>query len=295
MGSRAILNWVLLGGVAILAAVVYFLPGHKQTPPPPPLIAGVTPENIHHIHITRTGKQDIDLVREHHQWRLTAPLRAAANGFRADALASVVEADSGRRFSAAGEDLSKFGLDPPRARLQLDQVIINVGDSEPISGRRYVQVGDVIHLIPDYFYQNVAADTPDFVSLSPLPEGAEPVSFTLPDFTLRRDDNGHWKQTTGARHADGQDIDGFVSRWRQAQALEVARYTPAGGSRNTITVGLSGGRPALVFDIVSRDPELVLGRHDLAMAYHFPASEAAKLLTLSAPSQKSGDKPTPSR
>jgi hypothetical protein len=294
VGSRAILNWALLGGVVILAAAVYYLPGQKHKPPPPPLIAGVTPEQIHHIHITRTGKQDIDLVREQGHWRLTAPLHTAANGFRADALASVVEADSESRFSAVGEDLAKFGLAPPRARLKLDGVVIKFGDNEPISGRRYVQVGDVIHLIPDYSYQNVAAAAPGFVSLSPLPEGAEPVSFTLPGFTLRRDEKGHWKQVAGSHNADPQAIDDFVGRWQQAEALEVTRYTPA-GARDTVTVGLGGGRPAVEFDIVSRDPELVLGRHDLAMAYHFPASEAAKLLTLSAPAAKSGDKPPPAR
>ena len=75
----------------------------------------------------------------------------------------------------------------------------------------------------------------------------------------------------------------------------MSRYTPAGGSHDTVTVGLGDGRPAVVFDIVSRAPELVLGRRDLAMAYHFPASEAVKLLSLSAPSHKPGDKPPPAR
>lgn len=279
VGSRTILNWVLLAAGLILAAVVYFLPGQEHTPPPPPLIAGVTPESIRHIHISRTGKQDIDLVREHHHWRLTAPLHTEANGFRADALASVVAADSERRFSAAGEDLAKFGLNPPRASLRLNQVVIKFGDNEPIGGHRYVQVGGVIHLIPDYFYQNVAADTDEFVSLSPLPEGAEPRSFTLPGFTVHRDDGGHWRQVAGTQHADSQAIEDFVGRWRQAEALEVTRYTPA-GSHGTVTIGLGDGRSTRMFDIVSRKPELVLGRHDLPVAYHFPASQAAKLLSL---------------
>lgn len=288
MRSRAILNWVLLGGAVILAAVVYFLPAQKDRPPPPPLITGMTPEKIEHIHIKRTGKPDIDLVRDHRQWRLTAPLHAAANGFRADALASVVEADSERRFSAVGEDLSKFGLDPPRARLQLDHVTVSFGDRDPIGGRRYVQVGDVIHLIPDYYYQNITAETPDFVSLSPLPEGAEPLSFTLRGLSLRRDDSGHWTQVTGARHAAAQAVDDFVHRWRQAQALEVTRYTPS-DSHDTVTVGLGRGRPALVFDIIAKQPELVLGRRDIGVAYHLPASQVQKLLTLSPAPQKAGD------
>ncbi len=289
MRSRAILNWALLCAVVILAAVVYFTPAHKDKPPPP-LIAGMTPRGIEHIHIARPGKPDIDLVRKYRHWQLTAPLHTAANGFRADALASVVEADSDRRFNTAGQDLAKFGLKPPRARLQLDNTTVAFGDREPISGSRYVQVGDVIHLIPDYYFQSVTADVPDFVSLSPLPGGAEPVRFTLTNcLALKRNKDCVWAQIAGDRHADARSVNEFVGHWRQAEALEVTRYTPA-GSHDTVTVGLDQGHAALVFDIVSRRPELVLGRRDLGMAYHFPASQTAKLLMLSPAVQKTGDK-----
>jgi len=280
---------VLLCAVVILAAVVYFTPAQKNKPPPPSLIAGITPGKINHIHITRAGKPDIDLVRNHRHWRLTAPLRTAANGFRADALVSVVEADSDRRFSAAGRDLAKFGLDPPQARLQLDHITIVFGDREPISGRRYVQVGDMIHLIPDYFFQSVTADTPDFVSLSLLPKGADPVSFILPGLVLRRDGGGDWVREHRMRHTDAGALSKFVDRWRRAEALEVTRYTPA-GAHDTVTVGYHRGTSALVFDIISRKPELVLGRRDLGMEYHLPASQTAKLLTMSPVAQKDGDK-----
>jgi hypothetical protein len=293
MRSRALLNWILLGAVAILAAAAYFLPRQGNTPPPP-LIAGISPDAIDHIHIQRAGQPDIELVRKGGHWRLTAPLQAAANGFRADALASVVAADSERSFNAAGADLGKFGLDPPRARLRLNEAHINVGGTEPITGRRYVQVGDTIHLIPDDFFHDVSAAAPEFVSLSPLPAGAEPVRFTLPGFVLQRNGGGHWSPVTGTPHGDAGAADDFVARWRQAQALEVTRYTPS-GPRDTVTVDLGQGRSALVFDIIAEQPTLVLGRRDLGVAYHFTASQGTTLLKLSPTGEKSGDKKTAGR
>lgn len=293
MTSRAIVNWTLLVLVIALAAITYIIPTHKKTPPPP-LIADLAPGQVTRVHIERPGRESVSLAKESGHWFVTAPVKARANDFRINALLAVVQASSHTRFKAAGEDLGKFKLAPPRARLKLNDTEIKFGDVDPVNDRRYVQVGDMIHLIPDFYFQHVTAGVADFVSLSLLPADAKPVQFEFPGFTLKRGQAGKWTLAGGGRRAGAQAVDDLVAQWRRAEALEVKRYTPS-EHHDTITVTFDKGHEPLRFAIVARKPELVLARADIGMAYHFTTSQAHKLLDLAPRAAKSGDKNTSAR
>lgn len=279
MTSRTAVNLALLAAVAVLSAVAYLLPAGKHEPSPPALTR-LSPDRITRVTISPKDGQQIVLVRRGGHWRLAAPIRTAANGFLINSLVGLAAADSFRHFPVRGRDLREYGLDHPPVRLRLNDLEIDFGGSEPLHGRRYVRVGDTVHVIPGYFYQDVSGGVADFVSLNLLPEGSDPVQLALPDLTLRRDAEGHWA-VAGKKHPP-QGMEDLVTRWRRAQALQVERYSGS-GHHGTVTVTFDKGHAPLTFDIVSTKPELVLARPDIGMAYHFPESQTDKLLHLPGP------------
>lgn len=277
------MNLALLGAVAVLILAVYFLPAGKREPSVP-YLTRLKPEGITRVQISHKGGPEIVLIKRDGHWRLTAPIRAAANRFLIESLLGIARADSYSRFPARGKNLREFGLHEPPVRLRLNGLEIDFGGSEPLNGRRYVRVGPMVHVIPDYYYQDASGEVADFVSLALLPHNGDPVKLVLPGLTLARDEDGHWALAGGKRPPG---LDGLVTRWRRARALDVKPYAGS-GHHASVTVTFDKGRSPLTFEIVSEKPELVLARPDIGMAYHFPESEAGKLLRLSGPGGKGG-------
>ena len=278
--SRTVLNGLLLLVVIGLAAAVWLSPSTRH-PAPPALLPGLAPDGITRVDIQRRGEPDIVLEKDAHGWELTAPFRVPANDVRVAAVTALAGAESRGGFSAAGRDLKPFGLDPPAARVALNDTTVALGGVEPISARRYVKVGNTIRLVPDYYTNGITAPAADFVSLALLPEGHRPVAIAAPGITLRRGKDGHWVDV-GAAGAPGSALDAFADRWHRARALDVEPAPAGAASSGTVTVETAAG-PPLVFDIAQRSPELILARRDLGVAYHFPASETVKLLQLAPP------------
>jgi len=284
---RTVVNMALLAAAVGLAALVYLLPAAKPAHPPS-VLTRMTPGQVTRVQISRRGGPAIVLVRRGKRWRIAEPVKAQANRFIIHSLLGITRADSFGRFAAEGRDLREFGLDAPALRLRLNDLQIAFGAIEPLNGRRYVRIGAMVHVIPNYFYQEASGGVADFVSRTLLPEDSDPVRLALPDKVLQRDESGHW---TLAGHGQGPAAQGgedLVTRWRRARALDVKPYAGA-GRHPTVTVTFDKGRPPLEFEIVSTAPTLILARPDIGMAYHFTASQADKLLRLPGPGAKKKD------
>lgn len=94
------------------------------------------------IRITN-GNGDLRLEREGEDWKLTAPIPTAADKDAVEGLLNALEmAHVERRITDAGER-KNYGLDPPRATLQIETSAggqpesLAVGDSNPIGGTHY--------------------------------------------------------------------------------------------------------------------------------------------------------------
>lgn len=288
MAGRTAVNLVLLAAVAALAALAYFLPASKP-PPGPPALTGLTPAQIHRVRISHAGKPAIVLVRKGEDWRMVKPIQVRANRFIIHSLLGITRTDSYSRFTAGQRDLSEFGLDEPSLRLRLNDLDIAFGAAEPLNGRRYVQSGAMVHVISNLYYQEASGGVADFVSRVLLPEDVPPVKLVFPDKVLERDDQGHWEVSAGGR-GTGQGARDLVDQWRHAQALEVKPYSGT-GAHPSVRVTFGKDHPPLRFEIVRKDPELILARPDIGMAYHFTASQAKKLLHLPAGGDKGDASP----
>lgn len=273
MNSRVLLNIVLLIVALLLAALAYFRPGLEPPAGAQPLTA-LTPAQIGRVAIRRPGREQIVLERHDDGWRLSAPLSARANSFRLDTLLQVAQTQVHGGFAVQGRDLAEYHLQEPAAELQLDDVTITFGDTEPLNRYRYVRIADRVSLISDPYYQ-VFVDPVALVSLQLLPPDARLEAIRLPDVVLQQRSDGVW-QSAGSKPWDADRIASLVEAWQHAQALRVSRYQ-GDATLPRMQLRFQDGA-ALEFEIVSDEDELVLGEPRSGLRYHFGATQAEQLL-----------------
>lgn len=285
MGRRAWLNLWLAAALAVLVWVVWQEPGHA--PKPVVKLTPLAPAAIDHITLTnRSGT--LKLAKQNGAWQLQAPLQIAANEVRVDGLLQVAEAESRSQFPAPGKSLAPFGLDKPSATLRLNGTELKFGGTTPVDQQRYVQIGDVIHLIDDRYSFDLDADVDAYVSRDLVPSGTELSAIALPGLSLSRGKDGKWSATPMPHGVSQERMKALADAWREVQALRVAAYDkrPAQG---TVGLTLAGGQTPLRYAIIARQPELILARPELGLQFYLAGDEAARLLELTPAADKDKD------
>jgi hypothetical protein len=281
MKSRFILNLVLLAVVAALAAVAFLEPGKKKPEAKP--LATVDDKAL--TAVTLKNRDTITFAKQDGHWRLTAPFEAPANDIRVRQLIDIAKANSEAEYPVKPEDLAKFELDKPKATLTLGDATLQFGGSDPINMRRYVQVGDTLHLVADDFFHHLTAGATDYVDKKLLPETAKIKEIFLPGLKATLGQDGTWtREPAGEATANLNEL---LTAWNSARAIDVKRLDkPAQG--DVIRIGLVDGNP-VEFVIVQKDPDLLLARQDLGLQYELTGESARQLLNL--PKSGEPDKP----
>lgn len=283
MRSRMLLNLVLLAVVLGLGLLVLFEPGLEQ-PAEPRKLTGLDPEQVQTVHIRRNGQDDIRVEREGDGWWLREPFGARADRYRMSGLLRITAAESHASYPASEVNLAEVGLASPEVVLSLDDTELRFGRTEPINGRRYVQIGETVHLIGDFAYYHLIGDYSTFVSPRLLPEGARVNALHLPELTLRWSD-GRWAVEPEPEAYSADQANRLVDAWRFASAMGVEAYEPDGSGEK---VRLELDHETIELRITRREPELELARPDLRVKYRFPAEQAAALLALPGRSEDTG-------
>ena len=284
MNKRLTLNITLAVVIIVLALLVIFEPG-KDKAPELPKLTSLTSDTIQRVTIERAGRNTLAFEKQTDGWRITQPLQLRANEFRVAGVVNAAQAPSHARFPQVGRDLKQYELDTPKIKLTLDGQLIEFGGVNPLDNRRYVRVGDTIHLIADDIFPRANADAAGFVSTALVPEHAQELTeIKLPQMTVQRDkDSGKWTVTPPVAGLSADDINKFVDEWRHAQALQVSAYngTPTG---EHVTLTFTGSTSPLSFELLSsKDNDLILGRKDAGVMYQFIAEARQRMFTLKPP------------
>ncbi|HEC13745.1 MAG TPA: DUF4340 domain-containing protein [Acidiferrobacteraceae bacterium] len=283
MKQRWIINLGLGIIVAVLIWVVIYSPG--KTPPPPPITLGSTPaDKISEIRIIRPGKKNIRLVKTGMLWRLTAPINARANQFRATSVVGLATTRSDGQLEVNIDKLAQYGLANPLATVWLGDQKLDFGDSHPINRKRYVMTDNRIHLINDTVFRHLTVPFSDYID-SQLLAGIEPTTLELPKLRIKLGDKG-WAAKPEPKDISADRITALVDEWRHTRALSVSPYQGK-TSGSSLRIGYkddakTGATKWLKIYIRSRKPELVLYRPDEGLEYHFPADMAKRLFEIKA-------------
>jgi hypothetical protein len=277
MHSRTLLNIALLALVIGLGLLVFYEPG-IEAPEEKPKLTNLDPEAIQSVRIVRLGQEDIRVQRSGTQWRLLKPVAARADKFRMSALLRITAAQSYSNYPLSEVNAAQLGLDKPEVKLFLDDTELDFGKTEPINGRRYVRLGETVHLISDFAYYHLIGDYATFISPRLLPEGAKITALKLPEVSLRWQDE-HWQVAPKPDRYSADQANRLVDAWRFATAMGVERYTAdAGGEPVEVILG----EHTIEFRIMAREPDFVIARPDLGVRYRFAGERSKDMLQLPA-------------
>ena len=162
MKSRALTNFGLLILVVILALIALYEPGLEKPDEVLPL-TNLKPEEVRFIRISDNQGRDLVLEKQQGAWRMTRPYEKAANEVRIGQLLGITSTRSFSQFDVPDDRLADFGLDPAPIHLQLNDMKLEVGGNEPMRFRRYVRIGNQIHLISNGFHHHLMAEAKDYV------------------------------------------------------------------------------------------------------------------------------------
>lgn len=143
-------NLLLAAGVALLAALAWFVVSQEQRARSAPL----TTIDIHNVQQLRVRSAPQPLRRFQRQgesWQMREPFDLPAQTEAVARLLAVATAPPRQWLDASALDPRKIGLDPPQAVLQLDAQTIEIGAVDALRGDRYVRTGGRIALVPDRF------------------------------------------------------------------------------------------------------------------------------------------------
>jgi hypothetical protein len=277
MNTRVLLNLALLAAVVALAWLAL-----REQPPGPVSDTGLAltalaPAEVVRIGIERHGQAAVTLERVDRRWLLTAPLALPADEFRVQALLALVAARSEAGFRAAGNDLGQFGLEPPQAVLRFDDVVLAVGNTEPLSGRRYLLADGEVHLIEDRWFSQIFGAPAAWADPRPLPADAKPVRIVLPDASWRLHE-GRWRREPPdpSLSADAGPL--LADAWRLARAITVRARDPDLPWGERVLIELADAPAGIAFELARVPDALVLGRPDLGLQYRFLERQAGALL-----------------
>jgi hypothetical protein len=274
MKRQSWLNLLLLAVVVLLALAVWLTPNGTVSTERPKLTT-LQPHHIDSIKISNR-RGEMELQRNGDSWQITKPYTLHANSPRIGQLLNIATAESQRHFPAPEKRLAQFGLEQPQAVIQLNQHLIQVGSTNPISHLRYLRIGDTIHLIKDRFPHHLMASPVEFAALELLPPGDQLVAITTPDWSISVGKNGKLLLDPPQADLSMDDLNHKITQWQHAQATNVTPLQQADpiGELELIT---KGGTEPLHFKLVMREGATLLWRPEPGIAYHLPA--ATTLLT----------------
>ncbi len=247
MNPRLRLNLLLLTAVVILGAVALWAPAPSdRQQSPPPRLTPMDSEAVRHIVIRRPGLEgELRLDKGDDRWQVTLPGREPplpANDFKAEQIARIAEAEVYDRFPAEEDKLAEYGLDQPRAWLRLNAVELSFGASEPLRQRRYVRLGDWIHLIDGYHLDDVAVRPADLLERALLPGQPALQAIRLPEFAVTQDENGDWRLQPPREGLTADALQSFVDAWRHARAMELHLSDPPTDTQGEVILTTTDGQ-----------------------------------------------------
>ena len=222
--KRLLINFIMLGGIAALAAAVWFSPDQEE---PKTHISNIKKNDISKIVIKSRGKETVILVKQDGGWLMTEPLVTYTKHTQINGILNLLTAESEKQIPITEINPAEFGLTQPAGIVQYNEHTFIFGENDPVEGKRYVQFGETLHILPDVHLPLALASQFDFYDFELLPDfiNSKVVSYQLPDFTISKAENGGWKIEPEDPELTADLIQQWVNQWTYSQAAKI-QHTP---------------------------------------------------------------------
>lgn len=272
MNSRIWVNVGLLVFIVLLSATVFF--SDTKTEPEIVFLSNIDRKEITNIQVIRKNLDDFVFNKQGEDWYMHAPLKVLANNARINAMLRILKARSYGQLNPKDIDLKRFELDDPKITIKLNEHVFQFGNTDAIDQRRYILFNDTIYITNDSLYAQLTTNAAFFADLKLLPADIEITSITFPENKIEKV-TGQWQLQT-QMNINPEQLKRIAFSWQEAAAISASKYTTQ-NNQPTITIA-SSNHVSIKFNIVSTEPNIVLGRKDLGIQYHLGSDEADKLL-----------------
>ena len=275
MNRRLLINVGLAIAVAALGAWMILEPGPKGAPEI--ALSDRKPAEARSIRIERNGLPTFVLLKSGGRWRQTEPFSARTDNTQAQRLLDLLAAKSRTVFPA--DDLARFELDHPFARVTIDDRVFAFGTVNPLTGEQYVLSGNKVFLLSPVFGYGLPTQADSMTTHMLLGDDETPVAFELASGRLEsKDGKSRWTPPTAATEKLSQDdVARWLDDWRFASSL-ATRPATAAKAGEAVRITMKDGKN-VEFQVLTREPEFILRRLDEKLEFVFAADRAQRLLS----------------
>jgi Domain of unknown function (DUF4340) len=281
MKSRWILNLVMLAAVAGLVAFLYLRPKATNDEPVMHEVSNLKLADFTVVKAEFPAKIATSFEKVNGLWRMISPYKARADQISVQHILAIIAAKSKEKLPAS--DLEKYGLDKPLLKLKLTKPDgveeFSFGTFNSVTEEQYVGYKDGVYLLPISYSE--AADTQPIELVDKMPltkdEAKQIAGF---DFSRLEQwqanalnvevTDGKWKTNEKKAKITQNEMNEWLDfSWKQAQAKQVELYVPDHKTPYpSFDIKLKDGKK-VHFDKISEAPDLLLGRPDEGIMYHF--------------------------
>lgn len=158
MNAWSKLNIALAAVAALLFAALMLSADNTAEDP----LTTIPREDITSVRVERGDSLALHLERDDRGWRIEYPEQTRAELQRVEQLLAVTRAAVLQRY-AAPDDLQRYGLQVPKAVLQINDQRLLFGDRDPSQSRRYVLVDNQLCVIDDVYYNLLTLPPTHFI------------------------------------------------------------------------------------------------------------------------------------
>lgn len=273
MSQKFAVNLLLLA-LVIGLGLLYWLPKAPQIEQLATL-TGRSPESLRVMRMEFPDGSQAEFERSGPDvpWQMTRPWQVPANQGYLDALARLVEAPVFDSFPLVEARRGDFGLDRP-LRLQLDDLSLAFGNTNPLNQHRYLLEGNRVVLMVDRFYHHLIGGPESLVSPALLPPGLEILAIQGPEFRLEQGAAG-WQLVPASSESSADVIKDYLDAWHEAQGLGVRHFAESevSGTGQSWQLELGQGQN-LDFTVGDFQGSQWLVRQDNGLGYQLPKHSA---------------------
>lgn len=290
MKNRWLLNLVMLAVVAGLVSFLYLRPKTNENSASQFEVSTLKLADFTSIKVEFPTKAPTSFEKIDGLWRMTAPYKMRADQASVQRILAIIAAKSADKFSAT--DLAKYALDNPQLRLKLTNAAgaheFVFGTVNPVTEEQYVAFNDAVYLLPGSYIEAASTQPIELIDKNPLTkEEAKQIAkfdFSRLEQWAEADlnvslENGQWKVNLPKAKITQNEMNEWLDfSWKQALANSVELYTPDHNAKYpSFDVKLKNGK-SVHFDKIQESPDLLLGRPDEGLMYHFNSDVGFNML-----------------
>ncbi len=281
MKKRWLLNLVMLAVVAGLVAFLYLRPKANNDEPLQHEVSALKLADFTAIKVESSAKVPTSFEKVDGLWHMTSPYKTRADQISVQRILAIIAAKSNEKFPAT--DLAKYGLDKPELKLNLTKTTgieeFTFGTFNSVTEEQYVGYKDAVYLLSGSYAEAATTQAIELVEKTPLTKN-EAKQIAGFDFSRLEQwqanalnvevTDGNWKTNEPKAKITQNEMNEWLDfSWKQAQAKQVELYVPDHKTPYpSFDIKLKDGKK-VHFDKISEAPDLLLGRPDEGIIYHF--------------------------